>query len=86
MAKQYEKKFRHEQPNLEKEIFYTMFFNTNRYFKRINIDSLLDDMFFSGMDLIRRDMTKVSIDHLLRDLSKFMDFFREEEDDWFFDI
>lgn len=86
MAKQYENKLRHEQPTLEKEIFYTMFFNTDRYFKRINIDSLLDDMFFSGMDLIRRDMTKVSIDHLLRDLSKFMDFLREDEDNWFFDI
>lgn len=86
MSNQYEKKLRFEQPNLEKEIFYTLFFNPNRYFKRINIDSLLDDMFFSGMDLIKRDMTKVSIDHLLRDLSKLMDFLREDEDDWFFDI
>ncbi len=86
MTNKYDKKLRREQPNLEKEIFFTMFFNPDRYFKRINIDSLLDDMFFSGMDLIRRDMTKVSIDHLLRDLSKFMDFLREDEDDWFFDI
>jgi len=86
MAKQYEKKLRHEQPDLEKEIFYTMFFNTDRYFKRINIDSLLDDMFFSGMNVIKRDMEKIQIDHLLRDLSKFMDFLREDEDDWFFDI
>ena len=75
-----------EQPNLEKEIFYTLFYNPIKYFNRINIDSLLDDMFFSGMGPIRRDQHKVSIRHLLRDLSNLMDFLREDEDDWFFDI
>ena len=75
-----------EQPNLEKEIFYTLFYNTNKYFERINIDSLLDDMFFSEMGPIRRDITKVNIRHLLRDLTGMMDIFREDEDDWFFDI
>ncbi|MFX0001672.1 MAG: ArsR/SmtB family transcription factor [Candidatus Hodarchaeota archaeon] len=75
-----------EQPNLEKEIFYTLFYNPIKYFNRINIDNLLDDMFFSEMGPIRRDQHKVSIRHLLRDLSNLMDVFREDEDDWFFDI
>ena len=75
-----------EQPNLEKEIFYTLFYNPIKYFKKINIDKLVDDMFFSEMGPIRRDQHKVSIRHLLRDLSNLMDFFREDEDDWFFDI
>ena len=75
-----------EQPNLEKEIFYTLFYNTTKYFNRINIDTLLDDMFFSEMGPIRRDMTKVNIRHLLRDLTNMMDILREDEDDWFFDI
>ena len=75
-----------EQPNLEKEIFYTLFNNPIKYFKRINIDKLLDDMFFSEMGPIRRDQHKVSIRHLLRDLSKLMDFVREDDDNWFFDI
>ncbi|MFX1302578.1 MAG: ArsR/SmtB family transcription factor [Promethearchaeota archaeon] len=75
-----------EQPNLEKEIFYTLFYNPIKYFNRINIDKLLDDMFFSEMGPIRRDQHKVSIQHLLRDLSNLMDFLREDEDDWFFDI
>ncbi|MFX1390982.1 MAG: ArsR/SmtB family transcription factor [Promethearchaeota archaeon] len=75
-----------EQPNLEKEIFYTLFYNPIKYFDRINIDKLLDDMFFSEMGPIRRDQHKVSIQHLLRDLSKLMGVLREDEDDWFFDI
>ncbi|MFX1567116.1 MAG: ArsR/SmtB family transcription factor [Promethearchaeota archaeon] len=75
-----------EQPNLEKEIFYTLFYNPIKYFNRINIDKLLDDMFFSEMGPIRRDQHKVSIRHLLRDLSNLMDVLREDEDNWFFDI
>ena len=75
-----------EQPNLEKEIFYTLVYNPIKYFKRINIDKLLDDMFFSKMGPIRRDQHKVSIRHLLRDLSNLMDFVREDDDNWFFDI
>ena len=86
MKKQYEDQLREEQPNLEKEIFYTLFYDPLKYFKRINIDNLLDDMFFSNMDLIRRDQHKVSIRYLLKDLSKFMDFLIEDEDDWVFDI
>ena len=75
-----------EQPNLEKEIFYTLFYNPIKYFNRINIDKLVDDMFFSEMGPIRRDQHKVSIRHLLRDLSNLMDVLREDDDDWFFDI
>jgi predicted transcriptional regulator len=76
-----------EQPNLEKEIFYTLFYNPIKYFKRINIDKLLDDMFFSEMGPIRRDMTRVTVRHLLRDLTGMMDVLREDEGDfWFFDI
>lgn len=87
MRQQFEPELKEkEQPNLEKEIFYTLFYDPLKYFKRINIDKLLDDMFFSEMGPIRRDQHKVSIRHLLRDLSKFMDFLREDEDDWFFDI
>ena len=86
MKDKYEGRLRREQPNLEKEIFYTLFFNPERYFKRINIDSLLDDMFFSDMDIIRRDTSEVTVRHLLKDLSKMMDFLYEDEDDWFFDI
>ncbi len=87
MTEQYEDTFStKEQPNLEKEIFYTLFYDPVKYFKRINIDKLLDDMFFSEMGPIRRDQHKVSIRHLLRDLSNLMDFLREDEDDWFFEI
>ena len=73
-----------EQPNLEKEIFYTLFYNPTKYFKKINIDSLLDDMFFSEMGPIRRATNKVSIKYSLRDLSKLMDFMYEDEEDFFF--
>ncbi|MFX1259388.1 MAG: hypothetical protein ACFFAN_16150, partial [Promethearchaeota archaeon] len=89
MENQYKNKLSKERPdlsNLIKEIFYTLFFNPEKYHQRININSLLEDMFFSDMDLIRRDQNIVSIKHLLRDLSKFMDFLYEEKDDWFFDI
>ncbi len=76
-----------EQPNLEKEIFYTLFYDPMKYFNRINIDKLIDDVFFSEMGTIRRDQNRVSIRHLLRDLTSLMDFLREDEDDfWFFDI
>ncbi len=86
MNLQFDSRLRREQPNLEKEIFFTLFFNPERYHRRINIDFLLDDLFFANMDLIQRDQNRVSIQHLLRDLSKFMDFISEKEDDWFFDI
>ena len=73
--------------NLEKEIFFTLFYNPIKYVKRINIDSLLDDMFFSKMDIVQRDQTRVSIRHMLRNMSSFMDVLREDDDDhWFFDL
>ncbi|MFX1314272.1 MAG: ArsR/SmtB family transcription factor [Promethearchaeota archaeon] len=86
IGQQYEGQLRKGRSNLEKEIFYTLFYNPIKYFKRINIDNLLDDMFFSDMDLISRDQHRVSVRHLLRDLSNLMDFLKEDEDDWFFDI
>jgi len=86
MAKQFEDKFEDEQPNLEKEIFYTIFYDPLKYFKRINLDNLLDDMFFSNMGPLKRDQHRISLNYLLKDLSSFMDFLREDEDDWFFDI
>ncbi len=73
-----------EQPNLEKEIFYTLFYNPIKYFKRINIDTLLDDIFFSDMGNIRRAQNRISVNYLLRDLSKLMDFMYEDEEDFFF--
>jgi predicted transcriptional regulator len=73
-----------EQPNLEKEIFYTLFYNPTKYFKKINIDTLLDDIFFADMGTIRRAQNKVSINYLLKDLSKLMDFMYEDEEDFFF--
>ena len=89
MEQQYNNQFMEQHPdldNLEREIFFTLFFNPERYHQRINIDNLLEDLFFSDISLIRRDQHKVSIRHLLRDLSKVMDFLHEDDDDWFFDI
>ena len=87
IAQQYEHKLRREYPNLEKEIFFTLFYNPMKYFKRINIDNLLDDLFFSNLDLIKREQHRVSIRHLLRDLSNMMDFLVEDDENfWFFDI
>lgn len=77
-----------ESLNLGEEIFFTLFFNTEKYFKRINVNSLLDDLFFSDMDMQIRAQNRVSVEPLLKDLSKLMGFLREdeEEEDWFFDF
>jgi len=75
-----------ESLNLGEDIFFTLFFNPEKYFKRINMDNLLDDLFFSDMDMDLRARNRVSVEPLLKDLSKLMDFFWEDEDDWFFDI
>ncbi len=75
-----------ESLNLGEEIFYTIFFNPEKYFRKINIDSLLDDLFFSDMDIDLRAKNRVSIKPLLKDLSKIIKFLHEDEDDWFFDI
>ncbi|MBN1802638.1 MAG: helix-turn-helix domain-containing protein [Candidatus Lokiarchaeota archaeon] len=70
--------------NLGEEIMFTLFFNPEKYFDKINIDSLLDDLFSSDMDNDLRAINRVSVQPLLRDLSKLMGFLYEEDDDWFF--
>jgi predicted transcriptional regulator len=90
MEKQYRSQFKKKRQakfdNLEKEIFFTLFFNPLRYTRQINLDRLIDEMFFSDMDNIDRATHRTSIEHLLRDLSEFLDFVREENNNWFFDI
>ncbi|MEJ2249993.1 MAG: helix-turn-helix domain-containing protein [Candidatus Lokiarchaeota archaeon] len=90
MEEQYKTMFKKKKQakfdNLEKEIFFTLFFNPLRYQRRINLDRLINELFFSDMDLIDRATHKTSIEHLLRDLSQFLDFLREENNKWFFDI
>jgi predicted transcriptional regulator len=68
------------------EIFFTLFFNPNRYHKRISIDNLINDLFFENMNILKRDQNRASIKLLLKDMSSFMDFLWEDEDNWFFDI
>ena len=84
--RQFKAKNIRESLNLIEEIFYTLFFNPNKYYKRIDIDNLLDDMFYSDMDSIERAQNRISIEPLLKDLSKMMDFFKEDKDFWFFDF
>ena len=72
--------------NLSKEIFFTMFFNPGRYFKRIRINELMDDMFFSNMDRDERNERFFKIKPLLHDLSRLMNFLQEGDEDWFFDF
>ena len=84
--RQFKAKNIQESLNLIEEIFYTFFFNPYKYYKRINIDSLIDDLFHSEMDSIERAQSRISIKPLLKDLSNLMDFFHEEDDDWFFDF
>jgi len=89
MEKDYRKKLRKDKTlldNLEMEIFYTLFFNTGKFQRKINIDNLLDELFFSNIDSISRASHRTSIEHLLKDLSKFMDIFRNVEDEWFLDL
>ena len=86
MERQFKAKNIKESLNLIEEIFLTLFFNPNKYDHRINIDSLIDDIYFSDMDSIERAQSRISIEPLLKDLSRAMDLFREDDDDWFFDI
>ena len=72
--------------NQAEEVLFTMFFNPNRYFNRFNIDKLLDDLFFSGMDIRERSGRSGPIRDLLEDMSRLMGFLREDDDDWFFDF
>ncbi|MFW9950777.1 MAG: hypothetical protein ACFFKA_11720, partial [Candidatus Thorarchaeota archaeon] len=72
--------------NLSQEIFFTMFFHPERYFDRININELLDDLFFANMDRFERPQKVTSVKQLLEELSRLMGFLREDEDDWFFNF
>jgi predicted transcriptional regulator len=75
-----------ESLNLGEEIFFTLFFNPEKYFKKINVENLLDDLFFASTDLEIRARNRVSVEPLLKDLSKLMHFMREDKDEWFFDF
>ncbi len=89
IAKKYKDKLKQEKTtfdNLEKEILYTLFFQPAKFNQKINIDNLLDELFFSDIDRISRATHRSSIEHLLRDLSKAMDFIVSTDEDWFFDI
>jgi len=72
--------------NQAEEVLFTMFFNPNRYFNRFNVDKLLDDLFFSGMDIREKSGRSGPIRDLLEDMSRLMGFLREDDDDWFFDF
>jgi len=72
--------------NQAEEVLFTMFFNPNRYFNRFSVDKLLDDLFFSGMDIRERSGRSGPIRDLLEDMSRLMGFLREDDDDWFFDF
>ena len=76
-----------ESLNLGEEIFFTLFFNPEKYFKKINVvENLLDDLFFASTDMEIRARNRVSVEPLLKDLSRLMNFMREDEDEWFFDF
>ncbi|MBY9017763.1 MAG: helix-turn-helix domain-containing protein [Candidatus Lokiarchaeota archaeon] len=72
--------------NLSEEIVFTMFYNPQRYKNRVDINKLLDDLFFSDMDSYQRDQRFGSIRSLLTDMSSLMGFLREDDEDWFFDF
>ena len=72
--------------NQAEEVLFTMFFNPNRYFNRFNIDNLLDELFFPGMDIREKSGRSGPIRDLLEDMSRLMGFLREDDDDWFFDF
>ena len=74
-----------ESLNLGEEILFTLFFNPEKYFDRINVDNLLDEL-FSDMDSELREMNKISVKPLLSDLSKLMGFLQKKDDDWFFNF
>ena len=85
----YQKNFlkpRSEVENLEREIFYTLFYNPVQFRKRINIDNLIDKLFFSDLDPFTRESKITNVKTLLKDMSSFMDFLWEDDDDWFFDF
>lgn len=85
----YQEKFLKPKPeheNLEREIFYTLFYNPVQFRKRINIDTLIDKLFFTDLDPFTRESKIGDVKTLLKDMSSFMDFLWEDDDDWFFDF
>jgi len=85
----YQKNFlkaKSEVENLEREIFYTLFYNPVQFRKRINIDHLIDKLFFSDLDHFTRESKITNVKTLLKDMSSFMDFLWEDDDNWFFDF
>ena len=85
----YQKDFLKKRPeleNLEREIFYTLFYNPGQFRQRINIDNLMEDLFFSDLDPFKRATHKLDVTNLLKDLSSFMDFLWKDDEDWFFDF
>jgi predicted transcriptional regulator len=85
----YQKNFlksKSEVENLEREIFYTLFYNPVQFRKRISIDKLIDNLFFSDLDPFTRETKVTNIKSLLKDMSSFMGFLSEDNDDWFFDF
>ena len=79
-------KSKSEVENLEREIFYTLFYNPVQFRKRISIDKLIDNLFFSDLDPFTRETKVTNIKSLLKDMSSFMGFLSEDDDDWFFDF
>ena len=85
----YQKNFlksKSEVENLEREIFYTLFYNPVQFRSRININNLIDKLFFSDLDNFTRESKITNVKTLLKDMSSFMDFLWEDDDDWFFDF
>jgi len=85
----YQKNFlksKSEVENLEREIFYTLFYNPVQFRSRININNLIDKLFFSDLDTFTRESKVANVKTLLKDMSSFMDFLWEDDDDWFFDF
>ncbi|HUW89544.1 MAG TPA: helix-turn-helix domain-containing protein [Candidatus Nanopelagicaceae bacterium] len=79
-------KSKSEVENLEREIFYTLFYNPVQFRKRISIDKLIDNLFFSDLDPFTRESKVTNVKSLLKDMSSFMGFLSEDDDDWFFDF
>ncbi len=75
-----------EVENLEREIFYTLFSNPVQFRQKININNLMDRLFFSDLDPFTRESKVTNVKTLLKDMSSFFNFLWEEEEDWFFDF
>ncbi len=86
----YREKFLKQKPeveNLEREIFYTLFYNPVQFRQRIDMDNLMDRLFFSDLDPFTRESKVTNVKSLLKDLASFMEgIFWEDNNDWFFDF